>query len=526
MLSYDYDEDMLFFPSFVFTATFLISLVLLVQKNFKGFLVLFSIATAAAGFIINQERPSLKLNFDPFYILEMSTEGSMINDITEQEIKRAYRKLSLKWHPDRMQFNPDKNLTAEDIHDKFTQINLAKQTLLDPLMRSNWEECGDPNGCSIGFASSMGLALPSWVVTTYSPWVVLLYMLSLGVAVPFFLANWWYSSTILTRDGVHTKVAKHVFKQFSENISWNSLCLLISSSLVYDPECVAILMKIDRNSLQPLVDEIQQQLEIRGHKLLEYSEMDEKSNEYLLYLLFHCQLLRISPFNIISISKQDYDTVVYQFYKVVAKTMLKIALARQWLSNVVACLDLSQLLVQANWANDSSLFQLPHMSHSTLKTLKGRRKSVKTITNVAEAGDIRGLFNMLTDREYADIMDMLNKYPRLVLEGADFRVKGETNITPSALVTCTIKIRSVSVLKSKEELKAEWELYQKSNTANEENEVDDLQLNDADGESFLVNLEDPEDAPTGHAPFFPQVLLVNLAETCALVVVYRKSIQQ
>ncbi len=55
---------------------------------------------------------------------------------TDQEIKLAYRKLAMKYHPDR---NPG-NKEAED---KFKEINEANEVLSDAKKRAKYEQLGE-----------------------------------------------------------------------------------------------------------------------------------------------------------------------------------------------------------------------------------------------------------------------------------------------------------------------------------------------------------------------------------------------
>ena len=57
------------------------------------------------------------------------------NNATEDEIKKAFRKLSVKWHPDKwVNATDDEKKTAED---KFKSIAEAYNTLSDPQKRKS-----------------------------------------------------------------------------------------------------------------------------------------------------------------------------------------------------------------------------------------------------------------------------------------------------------------------------------------------------------------------------------------------------
>jgi DnaJ family protein B protein 4 len=71
-------------------------------------------------------------------------------DADEDALKKAYRKMALKWHPDRNP--PEKKDMAER---KFKDVSMAYETLTDPQARAIYDQYGE-EGLKAGAGGSQG----------------------------------------------------------------------------------------------------------------------------------------------------------------------------------------------------------------------------------------------------------------------------------------------------------------------------------------------------------------------------------
>ncbi|KAK6458982.1 translocation protein [Scheffersomyces xylosifermentans] len=136
--------------------------------------------------------------FDPYAILEISSSA------TEKEVKSRYRKLSLKFHPDKLPKDLSEK-AKEEMEATFILINSAYKALTDEVTRANFLQYGHPDGRQ---EVSHGIALPKFLVEgKYSPIMVVLYFLVIGVLLPFIVGSWWSNVKSHTRKGLHVETA-------------------------------------------------------------------------------------------------------------------------------------------------------------------------------------------------------------------------------------------------------------------------------------------------------------------------------
>ena len=110
--------------------------------------------------------------FDPYTILGVA------QGVATSEIKKAYRKLSLKYHP-------DKNIGDKNAEEMFMRIAKAYEALTDEASKENYEKFGNPDGKQ---ALEVSIGLPRIILD--NPKVVLvLYLIAMVVVIPLSLIH-------------------------------------------------------------------------------------------------------------------------------------------------------------------------------------------------------------------------------------------------------------------------------------------------------------------------------------------------
>lgn len=143
-------------------------------------------------------------NFDPWKILEISESA------TDKIIKTAYRKLSLKYHPDKVDTSSMSQKEIDEVDAAYVLINKAYKALTDETIRENFLKYGNPDGPN---EIKHGIALPKFLIDgPTSPLLVLVYVLLIAIILPLVVSSWWNGVKSKTKQDIHVNTADHFMK--------------------------------------------------------------------------------------------------------------------------------------------------------------------------------------------------------------------------------------------------------------------------------------------------------------------------
>ncbi|KAK9696518.1 secretory subunit [Basidiobolus ranarum] len=410
--------------------------------------------------------------WDPYEILGLDP-GS-----TTKQVKKHYKKLSLKWHPDKVSSE-----MAEEAENKFVEITKAYKVLTDDEIRKNYEEFGHPDGRQ---SMSLGIALPSWLVDSGNSFFVLaIYGVLFGGLLPLYVGRWCYQSLRYTTDRILNQTMATYFIQLKDDISLRGLVDLLSTSAEFKEEVP--LKPTDAVEVPKLIKLIEQTLEERGEL---YVGSKKYTAPYCVkaHALLSAHINRI-PVEDPSLAADQQEIIKKSIHLVLG--MLQISTAHSWLETSLRCMELSQMLVHGLQVNKAPILELPHINEEIARAFA--KKKVHSVKHLVEfPNDERKLIlRDISNENYENLMNVAMDHPTVQVLKAYFKVIGDEAITPGAIVTCVVKLNLTS---------ARYRAEHPQKPA-EENDGD---MSDEEVDRFFSKKGEDDQKPIRiHSPHFP-----------------------
>ena len=157
--------------------------------------------------------------FDPFEILEISEFSSPL------EIKKAYKALSLKYHP-------DKNLDNKDAKEKFMNINKAYRALTNEKAKENFKKYGNPDGPGL---LSYGYALPFFLFQGKAgSYVLMIFAISMVIIFPILFIRWHKNSKKYGSYGILNETLPFYYNSLNKDIQITHLPYIIGMTKEFE----------------------------------------------------------------------------------------------------------------------------------------------------------------------------------------------------------------------------------------------------------------------------------------------------
>ncbi|KAF8117923.1 hypothetical protein N665_0008s0261 [Sinapis alba] len=376
--------------------------------------------------------------FDPFSILGLEL------GVSDSEIKKAYRRLSIQYHPDK---NPDPEANKYFVE----SISKAYQALTDPVSRENFEKYGHPDGRQ-GF--QMGIALPKFLldIDGASGGILLLWIVGVCILLPLVIAVIYLSrSSKYTGNYVMHQTLSAYYYLMKPSLAPSKVMDVFNKAAEYMEIPVR---RTDDEPLQKLFMSVRSELNLDPKNMKQEQAKFWKQHPAIVKteLLIQAQLTRES--GVLSPALQGDFRRVLELAPRLLEELLKMAVLPRtsqghgWLRPAVGVVELSQCIVQAvplsarkssgvSSEGNSPFLQLPHFSDAVVKKIA--RKKVKSFQELQEMSledrselltQVAGL--SATDAE--DIEKVLEMMPSLTVD-ITCETEGEEGIQEGDIVT-------------------------------------------------------------------------------------------
>lgn len=289
--------------------------------------------------------------FDPFAILQVK------HGADDKEIKQAYRKLSLIYHPDK---NPDDPLASS----KFIQITKAHQALTDETAKRNYEKYGNPDGPQ---TTKVGIGLPRFLLEKDNHILILCaFFAFLLFVVPMVFICYYQRTKNYAASGVMIETLQFLGYYMNEATRVKNCPELLAASA---ESRFMQLRPSDNTAMPPVMNAVVE------HKKRQFSLPIIVRNQTLLWA--HMQ----RQHHLLSKELQgDLDELLVYAMKV-SQAMVEIACMREWFFTAQAMIEFRRCLIQALDVKSSPLLQIPHFTEETIKHCMKGANPTKTLSD-------------------------------------------------------------------------------------------------------------------------------------------------
>jgi len=390
------------------------------QTLSQGFWINFAITitlTALFIYISSSINEGGEVNsFDPFTILDVSAGSDL------KIIKKAYKKMSLKWHPDKNPNNP----AAEA---KFMMVAKAYEALTDPVAKDNFEKFGNPDGKQ---SLEVSIGLPSWLLDSDNRNLVLMtYLIIMVGVIPFCVWKYYSNSSKFGEKDV-----------MYDTYSWYHHSLDDTTLVKSLPETFAGSAEF-REKNMPKAQHEKQEIQTMMNKVRNQMQKPQYSHPILIKgnVLMHAHLTRMTA----SLSEEYKEDLNYMLSRAnsLVDAMISVCKHQEALKTALNCIQFGQFVTQACWTKDSTLMQLPHFTEKELKfALDGKKNTTKTIDKYIAAPDEekKGLKEMSPEKK-KDVLKCCKLIPDITVESKIFVDDDEDDkVYEGDLMTVQVKI--------------------------------------------------------------------------------------
>ncbi|KAM0338865.1 hypothetical protein ACHAPU_011182 [Fusarium lateritium] len=389
--------------------------------------------------IIVTQRTVPKL-YNPYDILGIS------ESLNEKQIKSHYKRLSLKFHPDKIRPDAAKNETVESLTNYYVELTKAYQSLTDEDVRNNYIQYGHPDGKQ---SYSMGIALPQFMVSDGAgKYVVLLYTMLLGVLLPWLVGSWWYGTKRRSKEGVLMESANNLFRQYDDEIEEGGIVTALSAGKEFEEifkgdKAESGLSKIEsRITAESEAQPTASGMSLKDKEALE--DLDNGVRRKALALLW-AYLGRVE-LDDPALTKAKFQ--VGPIARALNQSFNAITLAYGNIGPIANSFYTSQNLIQAVAPHASPLLQLPHITPDIARAIEGDSKTHMPVHRFMDRPDAQRKQlavgeGLLTEDQYQIAIGVAKQIPFFRVSRAFFKVTGERFIIPSSLVSLVIKGRFI-----------------------------------------------------------------------------------